>query len=1458
MSESQDDKLEESPEVPSADVPNQPDSPQDDDRTVVQPEQPADPEATVVSLDLVQESIHAAQEAHGDFPPVQDSSLGEQSSAVLSSSDQGTFTTSGTASAFTSGSRSSSWSKPERWLAEAGQRIEVGTILKDRFELLELVGEGGMGMVFRALDRRKVEAQDRNPFLAIKILNEQFKRHPESLKALQREARKAQDLAHPNIVTVFDFDREGSTVYMTMEYLDGESLKEIIKKNPHGVAPERVVAYIEGMCQGLAYAHAKGIVHSDFKPGNVFVTRTGVLKIFDFGIARAAKTKKIGDIDSDDKTMFDAGTLGALTPAYASPEMFLGLDPDPRDDIFALACITYELFSGIHPFNKERADHAQKKGLHPKRLEQLNRLQWKGLSKGLNFDREARTATALHFLREITREKSKLPFIAGLSTVAIMLVLLVFNKQIKNGWNQYTIYSIKTKINTILESETDEKLTVSLMHFRDSEKGNKEIFFKNDFKPIVISTYSHRAKKLVDPEHKKYGYNKAIQLLTAAQGFYEEDPETVQELNRMIDEYKTGQSKLISALRERFETLVNEGKILPTRDQESVFNVMESVALINPGDPLLTDSRLVDAFVREGGNSLEKGELDRAKKFIRTGLEVAESSRQLKELDDKLSIKLREREIRVEIVRLETAIGDQLKAVQTVEDMVPIKDDLEKLQQLQPEHALLAQAAKMGTELLDRELKAALSTHDWRTGDALLKEFASFNLLSREAMQSRYDTLATAREEQEAVVEALFDKANNALADGKPDSALSSISEIKKLIPDDVRLQRLMAKVVQAYLQLAQAAKDEHQWDAARSTIDLALKQDIDETMKQYLLREREDVTFAEENFGRQLQVAEQQKREQAEAQREKQRKEELLSLYDQFDGELKAFEPTEKSVNKVVAILDTIEIKNGGDPFILQGRKKIEQLFLREAASLRDNGSFEQAIKCLKIGSKAFPDFKLLANAIDEYQQKRDLARIQEQKAKLANMYEEADSLIASARMTKEWEAKLQKVMADISSFQVDGRDGRVQGTRRRISALYVNQAQQFRAVQQYTKANEALDKAERFAKGDEAIVTERRLLADDEKAFKEKALEQQRFAEIEGFKQSLRTYAKANEVDQAGKTLSLLKKKLPADDPFLTREAPQVMAIAYLRLAEKKAGARNNRDNLMAAVELAKTGLALDGTSTGLKVALENYKRVIAKLEKAPEPPPAPPAPPVPVSVPATPVPATPATVAVIPKPPASVPPSSPSKPGKPCLPGLAGLGINVRAVCYDMITDQDKGPYMIVIPAGGGNSKPFAIGKYEISFRDYDLYCKSERRKSPKKYEGPDIPVIRVSYQNVQAYAKWLTEKTGNLYRIPKDREWVHAAEAGGKRPVTDYNCFLQQGSMVLKGNSLLSVRTGGANAWGMQNFIGNVQEYVDSSSGIKVRGGAYRDSMSTCGISLVKNHPGVPDELTGFRLVREIKE
>ncbi|SOZ54691.1 Serine/threonine protein kinase [Cupriavidus taiwanensis] len=272
----------------------------------------------------------------------------------------------------------------------------VGDTLNGRFVLEECLGVGGMGTVYKALDLRKLEASDRRPYIAIKVLNLQFSGHPKSLMALQREARKAQTLAHRNIVTVYDFDRDGPVVFLTMEYLSGSSLNHVLKAPGFaGMPMARAMPIIQGMGNALAYAHERGFVHCDFKPANVFLTGNGEVKVIDFGIARGF----LPPADESDRTVFDPGSLGGMTPAYASPEMFEHREPDPRDDIYALACVTYELLSGKHPYQRLSANQAREAGLKPAPLPQLGRTQWKTLREALSLDRETRTPTVARFLQ---------------------------------------------------------------------------------------------------------------------------------------------------------------------------------------------------------------------------------------------------------------------------------------------------------------------------------------------------------------------------------------------------------------------------------------------------------------------------------------------------------------------------------------------------------------------------------------------------------------------------------------------------------------------------------------------------------------------------------------------------------------------------------------------------------------------------------------------------------------------------------------------------------------------------------------------------------------------------------------------------------------------------------------------------------------------------------------------------
>ena len=263
-------------------------------------------------------------------------------------------------------------------------------VINQRFLLASKLGVGGMGTVYKAKDLRKVEAQDNNPWVAVKLLNDAFKDHPSAFIALQREAQKSQKLAHPNIVRVYDFDRDGETVYMTMELLRGEDLNHVIKRKKKGFEQEDALNIIRQVGGALAEAHKHNIVHSDFKPGNIFYTSNKVAKVFDFGIARAVAeigTGQVSDVDTDgdsrDHTMFDASTLNALTPAYASKEMHNGQDACKSDDVYALGCVAYEVLTGRHPYGKVPANKISTKQIKLPVVEGLKRGQVKALQLSL-------------------------------------------------------------------------------------------------------------------------------------------------------------------------------------------------------------------------------------------------------------------------------------------------------------------------------------------------------------------------------------------------------------------------------------------------------------------------------------------------------------------------------------------------------------------------------------------------------------------------------------------------------------------------------------------------------------------------------------------------------------------------------------------------------------------------------------------------------------------------------------------------------------------------------------------------------------------------------------------------------------------------------------------------------------------------------------------------------------------
>jgi tetratricopeptide (TPR) repeat protein len=215
---------------------------------------------------------------------------------------------------------------------------------------------------------------------------------------------------------VYDFDRDDQTIYMTMELLEGDDLYSLLLRHEKtGLPKPEAMNIIRDICAALSFAHAKGIIHCDLKPANIFVTEEGA-KVLDFGIARLAM---------QNQDHFDAGKFNALTPGYASYEMFNQEDPHPSDDVFAAATIAYELLSGEHPYGGKSAHSALALGMKPKPIDGLTKREWRALENALQLKRADRTQTIDEFIKQLTgkRRFSSFNLIASLVILAAAAVL---------------------------------------------------------------------------------------------------------------------------------------------------------------------------------------------------------------------------------------------------------------------------------------------------------------------------------------------------------------------------------------------------------------------------------------------------------------------------------------------------------------------------------------------------------------------------------------------------------------------------------------------------------------------------------------------------------------------------------------------------------------------------------------------------------------------------------------------------------------------------------------------------------------------------------------------------------------------------------------------------------------------------------------------------------------------------
>jgi serine/threonine protein kinase len=285
--------------------------------------------------------------------------------------------------------------------------IEIGRVLRGRYVLVDRLGSGGKCTVFKALDRYRSDLPEAQRYVAIKILHATAAGREELLADLRREFYRAQMLSHRNIVNVFELDRDGGVDFFTMEYLQGELLSRVIERfQPLPMSRPQALAIIREIGSGLAYAHARNVVHADLKPHNIMITHSGEVRILDFGASRTAAGQS-----AQSGPHPRSASSSSVTPAYACCELLEGRPPDPRDDIFAFACLSYELLAGAHPFQRRPSTDARNLGIVPIRPLGLSRRQWLAFRTGLSWHRAGRPASVRTWLDKLNtgRAAGQLP-----------------------------------------------------------------------------------------------------------------------------------------------------------------------------------------------------------------------------------------------------------------------------------------------------------------------------------------------------------------------------------------------------------------------------------------------------------------------------------------------------------------------------------------------------------------------------------------------------------------------------------------------------------------------------------------------------------------------------------------------------------------------------------------------------------------------------------------------------------------------------------------------------------------------------------------------------------------------------------------------------------------------------------------------------------------------------------------
>ena len=471
-----------------------------------------------------------------------------------------------------------------------------GMILKQRFELVELLGSGGMGAVFKARDLRQVEAGDADPWVAVKVINQSFSRHEHALLSLQQETKKTQRLSHPNIVSAYDFDRDANVAFMTMELLQGQSLDQLLRLNKSGLSASRALHIARQITEAVAYAHQQGVVHADLKPANIFVTQGGQVKVLDFGIARAIHAES---------SFHNLASIQAYTPAYASAAVLGGAPPEPKDDLYGLGCILYMLFTGEHPYRRCTATEAEAAAMKAKPIAVLNRSQWRALSLLLAFKRQG-DLDVNDFRSRFFAEQSSYSKRIAIASVGVLL-LVIAGLVLVNWFN----HREHRAVIALLSSNSTESFGAGVLRLTDFSDDDKIVIVDGAREAVLSNLQSQVTDLAVANDYQQ------LQLWFGSATLLYPDSSALMDLEKQYGQLR---NDFIIQLAEELVNRIDQRRYQDTDPDFS--DLLRDLSLVEPQHKLFTEYDFKSLLAREAGLAMYLGHRDQAAAIVEQAVKL--------------------------------------------------------------------------------------------------------------------------------------------------------------------------------------------------------------------------------------------------------------------------------------------------------------------------------------------------------------------------------------------------------------------------------------------------------------------------------------------------------------------------------------------------------------------------------------------------------------------------------------------------------------------------------------------------------------------------------------------------------------------------------------------------------------------------------------------------------------------